>query len=193
MRVRPSRSFRPNAETIEGRCLATAHVVSAALPVHALATVHHQSHHATVDARAVANQNLHHSRQFHKHPHRGLPGGALGVPPGYADFGVVTVWNDTQTTVSFGVSASTFQNGQFFPFTLGPGQYQAYYAFYGPFGQAPTFQFSFDSVNFTNPFSLPAENTVLQVTNWVPTAGTEGFPYAITQSNGQFFLSPFIS
>ena len=41
---------------------------------------------------------------------------------------MISIWNTTTHRVTFSVSASTYQNGRYFNFTLRPGGYQAYYA-----------------------------------------------------------------
>jgi hypothetical protein len=179
MKRSAKRSFRPVAECCEDRCVATAHLAAAAFDLHALSAAHHR----------VTHPAFHTSRpQHHHHQHKpaGQPSspGQVGtpgmlhfrLPSNYLDYGVVTIWNNTNAPATFQLSASTFNNGQFYPFTLPSGGVQSYFA---PVvnGQAPLFQVSFNA-NRSNPIPLPQENIVFQSSTWVPT-GTAGWPYAI--------------
>ncbi len=88
------------------------------------------------------------------------------------------------------VAASTYNNGQFQNFTLRPGGRQAYYAaFRGPFGD-PTFYVSFDTIRRFNTIQVPEINIVNESPRWVPRVGTEGRPYAIVSTVGNYNLVP---
>lgn len=110
----------------------------------------------------------------------------LTIPLNYVDYGVATLWNNTTTAVSFGVSASTYANGQYFTFALNPGEYRSIYATYTATGQAPTIKVAINP-NYP-PVTLSQLNTVFEKPNWVPT-GTEGRPFAINVGVNGLYLS----
>jgi hypothetical protein len=120
---------------------------------------------------------------------RGGHRGQGGLPSNYVDWGVITIWNPTNQRVTFSVSASTFQNGRFFNFTLGPGQFQSYYARFDAQNLPPFFHVSFDPINHTNPIQAQMINTVFEKTTWFPGVGTEGFPYQIAVDINGFRLA----
>ncbi len=120
----------------------------------------------------------------------GGPGGQLGRPAGYRDWGVITIWNLTSTRVTFSISASTYQNGRYYNFTLRPNTYQAYYATFDSFGNQPTFNMSFDPIHRTNSVMVTDINTVFQRNNWYPRFGFEGRPYAIAIDVSGYYLTP---
>ena len=76
--------------------------------------------------------------------------------------GGISVWNSTNHRVTFSVSASTYQGGRFFNFTLRPGAHQAYYASFDRFGNAPFFRVSFDPIHRFNAIQLSDINTVFE-------------------------------
>lgn len=110
----------------------------------------------------------------------------LGLPSGFLDYGVVSLWNNTNTTVTFGISASTYRNGQTFFFTFRPGQNQSFYA---PVvnGIKPLFQVTFNS-DPRNSIPLPQQNIVFESPRYVP-QGTAGWPYAIGYGVNGYFLT----
>jgi hypothetical protein len=136
------------------------------------------------------------ARSIHRHHPIGTtqPGGPngglglirLGLPNGFLDYGVVTLWNNTRTVTSFWVSASTFNNGQYYRFALAPGQVRSFYA---PVvrAQVPLFRVSFNS-NATGPIGLPNENIVFESPFYRP-AGTAGWPYAINFGVKGYFVT----
>lgn len=224
MSNRAKRSFRPEAECVEERCVATAHTLAAGAELHAMAARHRADRAAIVLARlprfqaptnstgqavgpAVAaaaaradRPEIEAFRNRHRHrpPHRGPQGPVtppnggvglirLGLPGGFLDYGVVSLWNNTNTTVTFGISASTYRNGQTFFFTFRPGQNQSFYA---PVvnGIKPLFQMRFNA-NPSNPTILTQQNIVFESPRYVP-QGTAGWPYAIGLGvNGYFVTS----
>jgi hypothetical protein len=116
--------------------------------------------------------------------------GQGSLPSNFRDWGVITIWNSTTHRVTFSVSASTFQNGRYFNFTLRPNGFQAYYAKFDAFNNAPFFHVSFDPINRTNSIQLSDINTVFQRNNWFPAVGTEGKPYAIATDVSGLYLTP---
>lgn len=174
MNNRSKRTFRPGAEAMEGRCLATAGVAEASVGLHALAA-QRVSERALVRAERGA---------AHVHPAANSgsgPSGAagvirLGLPQNFLDYGVVTLWNNSRTTASFTVSASTFQNGRPFSFILQSGQVQSFFApVVGT--SVPVFRVRFNA-NPANVFTLANENIVFQGPGYTPSA-TAGWPYRI--------------
>jgi hypothetical protein len=87
--------------------------------------------------------------------------------------------------VNFQVSASTFGNGAFYPFTLRSGQHQSYYAAEIN-GQNPIFQVRL--AQNEPAIVIPNENIVFETTTYVP-AGTAGYPYAINLGVNGYYLS----
>lgn len=174
MRSRVKRSFRPGAEGLDERCLTTVQAWTAGLGVQTLAAPRHH------EAR-VPNPALRHPRALVQ-PGTGPNGGLglirLGLPSSFLDYGVVTLWNNTRTTAAFSVSASTFRNGQFYPFLLRPGQVQSFFA---PVvnGNVPQFLVRFPA-NPRNAMALPLpyQNIVFESPSYLP-SGTAGWPYAI--------------
>jgi hypothetical protein len=117
-------------------------------------------------------------------------GGQGQLPRSYHDWGVISIWNTTNQRLTFSVAASTYQNGRYFNFVLRPGQYQAYYATYDPYNNAPTFHVSFDPIHQTNPVVVSDLNTVFERRSWYPRVGTEGRPYAIAVDVSGYHLTP---
>lgn len=178
MRSRHSVSFRPEVQPVEDRCLATVHPLVANLGLHSLAGRTH----------AVALRPI---RAGHAVYMAG--GGRSGqgqLPSFYRDWGVITIWNTTTSRVTFSVSASTYQYGRYFNFTLRPNGYQAYYARFDTFNNPPFFHVSFDPIHRTNSIQLSDVNTVFERNNWYPRVGTEGRPYAITTDVSGLHLRP---
>jgi hypothetical protein len=165
--------------------VATAHVALAAVELHAFQVAHLRQE------LLLESAKLHHHHPGHPGP--SLPASPLApgqlhfrLPSNFVDWGVVTLWNNTNAPVTFTVSASTFNNGQFYPFTLQSGQNQSYFA---PVvaGNAPLFQVSF-SPNNANAIPLSNDNIVFESTSYVP-AGTAGWPYAIGFGVNGYFIS----
>jgi hypothetical protein len=177
MRSRHTVSFRPELQRVEDRCLATVHPLVSHLSLHGLAG----------QAHAAALHPLHSGHLVV------MAGGGSGqgqLPSNYHDWGVITIWNTTTHRVTFSVSASTYQHGRYFNFTLRPGGYQSYYATFDSFNNAPFFHVSFDPINRTNSIQLSDINTVFQRNNWYPWIGTEGKPYAIATDVSGLYLTP---
>jgi hypothetical protein len=198
-------AFRPEARLLEGRELTTAGVGSLAA-AHA-AQVH--AHHAAVVAAREAHRiqvQAHHAAvapaAAHGHAHKPTlpPSGRPGIGPGlgrglvrlalpgsFGDFGVVSIWNNTLSTANFSVSASTFNNGLYYPFSLAPGQVRSFYASVAPVtGTLPVFQVSFGLG--TPSIALPQDNLIFETKSWVPN-GTAGYPYAINFGVNGYYLS----
>lgn len=110
----------------------------------------------------------------------------LRLPYNFLDYGVVTLWNNTTSPVTVSVSGSTFNNGQFYPFTILSGQNRSFYA---PVvsGRVPLFQVSFNA-DQSRPIPLPQVNVVFDSPTYVP-QGTAGWPYAIGIGVNGYFLS----
>ncbi len=110
----------------------------------------------------------------------------LGLPSGFLDYGVVSLWNNTGTTVTFGVSASTYRNGQTFLFTFRPGQNQSFYA---PVvnGIKPLFLVTFNS-NPHNPIPLTQQNIVFESSPLRPSRDGR-MAYAIGYGVNGYFIS----
>jgi len=110
----------------------------------------------------------------------------LGLPAEFVDYGVVSLWNNTNTTVTFAVSASTYRQGQAFNFTLLPGQNRSFYA---PVvnGFKPLFQVNFNP-RLSTWIPLPEQNIVFESPSYFP-AGTAGYPYAIGIGVNGYFLT----
>jgi hypothetical protein len=175
MRPRRSLAFRPALERSEERCLATVHpLVSHLIHDGLAAQVHHAAPHLIERGHAVF-----------------MGGGGQGqLPSNFHDWGVITLWNTTTHRLTFSVSASTFQNGRYFNFTLHPGSFQSYYATFDPFNNAPVFHVSFDPIHRTNATQLSDINIVFERNSWFPRVGTEGRPYAIAIDVSGYFLTP---
>jgi hypothetical protein len=120
----------------------------------------------------------------------GGPAGQGGLPAGFHDWGVISIWNTTNVRVTYSVAASTYQFGRFFNFSLRPGGHQAYYARFDSFNNPPFFQVSFDPIHRSNAVQLSDINTVFERSNWYPRIGTEGRPYAIAIDVSGFYLTP---
>jgi hypothetical protein len=120
----------------------------------------------------------------------GGPPGQGALPSNYQDWGAISIWNTTTHSVTFSASASTYQNGRYFNFTLRPGHHQTYYAAFDDFGNAPAFHVSFDPIHRSNPVLISDINTVFERLNWYPRAGTEGRPYAIAIDVSGYHLTP---
>ena len=162
---RTERAFRPVVEGVEKRDLATAGLMHGLVAPAA-------PHAGVAEWKAEAVRPL------------GRPGVGPGLgqglvrltlPYSYGAYGVVTIWNNTNTTVGFAVSASTAYNGQYGLFMLRPGQYQSYFA---PVQntQMPVFRVLLKAGD--TPFVLPQDNRVFEGAGWVA-PGTSGWPYAI--------------
>jgi hypothetical protein len=197
MITRASRAFRPGLDFAEDRCLATVHPLVSQLGHH----VHEAAAHQALRAPSITIEGLNGHRSPHQHGrggHRppvvmdgGGGGGSQGtLPSNYHDWGVITLWNTTNQRLTYSVSASTYQLGRYFNFTLGPGQYQSYFATYDAFNGAPNFHVSFDPIHQTNSIQLSHINTVFEKTSWYPGVGTEGFPYAIAVNVSGLYLTP---
>lgn len=177
MSNRRSCTFRPNLETAEDRCLATVHPLVAHVAEHALGG---QVHGPVAQPKHIGNVIV----------MDGGPGGQGQLPSGYRDWGVITIWNSTNHRVTFSISASTYQNGRYFNFTLRPGGHQAYYATFDSFNNQPAFHVSFDTIHQSNSVQLSDINTVFERNNWIPRVGDEGRPYAIAIDVSGFYLTP---
>jgi len=92
--------------------------------------------------------------------------------------------------VTFSASASTYQNGRYFNFTLRPGGHQAYYATYDSFNNPPFFNVSFDPIHQSNSIQISDINTVFERNNWYPQVGDEGRPHAIAIDVSGYYLTP---
>ncbi len=195
MSNRSRRMFLPCVEGVEQRCAATADLAGAAVAAHAF-EIHAQAipHHQTAHPFLMRGQ-----QHLRHRPHSGPVTGSMPttivngsgtfhfrLPPTYLDWGVVTLWNNTNGQVTFGVSASSYNNGQYYSFTLNSGQRQSFFA---PVvnNQAPLFRVSF-SPNYANPISLPQDNIVFESPNYVPQA-TAGWPYAINFGLNTYSIS----
>ncbi|WP_165249373.1 hypothetical protein [Paludisphaera soli] len=128
----------------------------------------------------------------------GFPGGPAlrdrgpsASPTANVFYGLVTIRNTTQANVAFSISASTYQGGRYFNFTLGPGQRQVYFASYDArTGTAPIFKVSFDTVTRRNVIMLPEVRTQYAPADWVPTDPNLGSPYAIVAEGGRLNVIP---
>ncbi|MDG3006567.1 hypothetical protein [Paludisphaera mucosa] len=198
MRLRTSQAFRPCGEMVERRLL------TAALPPM---------------RAAAAERALHRQRPVNpalRPPLRRTPGvtvpgpagptttigaGFLGnqgpainrptIPAANVSYGLVTITNTTQATIAFSVSASTYQGGKFYDFTLNPGKSEVFYApFGGPFNSAPTFQVSFDTAERRSAIQLAEVDTVYAPARWTPTDVSQGRPYAIVAEFGALNVVP---
>jgi hypothetical protein len=176
MSNRRSRTFRPHLESCEQRCLATVHPLVAHAAQHGLGG---QVHGPVGQPRHLGNVVV-------------MAGGlrsADQLPSGFRNWGVITIWNSTNSRVTFSASASTYQNGRYFNFTLRPGGHQAYYATFDAFNNQPVFHVSFDPIHQSNSVQLSDTNTIFERNNWVP-RGEEGRPYAIAIDISGFYLTP---
>lgn len=109
----------------------------------------------------------------------------LTMPYNFQNYGVVSIWNNTYTRVTFLASASTYQNGTPYSFTLFPGQVRSFYA-QELNGFLPTFEVSFGR---GAPWTvLPLENKVFDGPGYVPN-GTAGWPYAINIGVNGYYIS----
>ncbi|APW60050.1 hypothetical protein [Paludisphaera borealis] len=190
MSKRASQAFRPLLEMSEERLLTTV-----------LAGVGPAAREAAAQFRLTVNRDLHQRVAPQRGDTRavvafGRPrggpgtGGTGGSAAGYINWGVITIINTTSDTVTFSAAASTYNRGQFQNFTLRPGGRQAYYAaFSGPFGE-PTFYVSFDTIRHYNTLQVPEINIINESPRWVPRVGTEGRPYAIVSTVGNYNLVP---
>jgi hypothetical protein len=111
----------------------------------------------------------------------------LALPGNFLDYGVVTIWNNTRAPATIWVSASTFRNGEFFPFILGSGQFRSFYAAVDTSsGALPLFQVSFGPG--TDSIPLPHDNLIFESPAYFP-AGTAGWPYAINFGVDGYYIS----
>jgi hypothetical protein len=187
MRNRVSRSLQPVLEGTENRCLATVHPLMVHLGIHPL--VAHVNRLPHSPPRWAAHPGPLGSSQPVIRMFGG--GGSQGtLPSNYQDWGVISIWNSTNHRVTFSASASTYQDGRYFTFTLRPGGHQTYYAAFDQFGNAPAFHVSFDPIHRSNPTLIADINTVFEKLNWFPKTGTEGRPYAIATDVSGRFLTP---
>lgn len=164
------RAFRPLGEEVEGRALTTGGLLGG---WHAPAPAHHGF------VKAAGLPRLRQSSEARLAIGPGIGQGLLrlNLPFTFVDYGVVTLWNNTNTVVPFAISASTFRGGQPFPFLLGPGQFHSFFAPVAPVtGVPPVFLVGFDP--WSAPTVLPQVNLVYEAPNYIPSA-TAGFPYAI--------------
>lgn len=181
MTRRTSLALKPNLESVEDRLVTTVHPLAAQL-----------------GGRVAAIQ----LRQFDRGPAllrnpTGVsmvrfagPAGQGALPSNYMDWGAISIWNTTNQRVTFSVSASTYRFGQFYNFTLRPGQHQVYYAAYDSFNNPPLFRVSFDPISRTNPAAVSDLNKIFERMNWYPRIGTEGRPYAIATNVSGLYLTP---
>lgn len=197
MRRQARLELRPGVEGVEERRLTTVGVGGAVAGLHAAARGNGPAHAEIAASRFHGHGHGHLRGHFRAHLRFGRPGaapvdfvpivlvGGVGsgngssvarLPANYLDWGVVTLWNNTSSTVTFSVSASTYNGGRFSPFQLPSGGSQSYFA---PVvsGNKPVFRVSFFADN-SNPITLQFENTVFAPTTYNPPS-TAGFPYAI--------------
>ena len=164
------------------------------LPPRSITPPHVQHPAGLISAEGLRNQHkAHFPRASHgKHPVVMSGGGGTqgALPSNYHDWGVITLWNTTNQKVTFSVSASTYRAGQYFNFTLRPGQYQSYYAAFSNTKNTPVFRVSFDPIHQNNAIQISKINTVYERSSWYPAVGTEGFPYAIATNVSGLYLTP---
>ena len=111
MRRRHSLAFRPALEQAEDRCLATVHPLVSHLGAHGLA--------GQVARRLRLIPSTHGSVVIDG---RRRPGAVrASFRRTITNWGAISLWNTTNHRVTFSVSASTYQNGRYFNFTLRPG------------------------------------------------------------------------
>ena len=187
MRNRERYTFRPGLETVEDRCLAAAHGIAG---LAAGGTLHGAAQVAATVPAVQARHAVPSITAGGKIVVFGSGQGQGGLPANYIDWGVITLWNTTSSRVTFSVSASTYQGGRYFNFTLKPGQCQSYYAAFSANQMAPAFRVSFDTIHQFNAILLSDENIVFEKRSWYPAAGTEGRPYAIANSVSGLYLTP---
>jgi hypothetical protein len=198
MSPRQSRAFRPGLDRAEDRFLATVHPLATHLGAHVAAMVHRPAHiqdqTGLITAEGIKNRNkAHFPRPTHGRPPVVMFGGGGtqgGLPSNFHDWGVITIWNTTNQRVTFSISASTYQSGKYFNFTLRPGQFQSYYATFSATNNVPVFRVSFDPINRFNSIQLSNTNTVFESSRWYPAVGTEGYPYAIATNVSGLYLTP---
>jgi len=197
MKPRRSQAYRPLAEHVEDRFLTASIADLRAARLERLAEIRalrannaalrHLSAHTPGVTIPGANG-----------PTTNIGSGLLGNqgPPtgpnstGNVYYGVISIRNTTQATVSFNISASTYQGGKFFGFTLKPGKSEVFYAPYGgPLNSAPSFQVSFDPTN-RNVTLLADVKTVYAPANWTPTNVSLGRPYSIVAGPGYLQVVP---
>ena len=172
---RSSRGFRPELEGVERRELAA---VGGGLAAFAAA------HAGGVHARGYPQPGYPGSHSVAPGMGRGLV--RLALPYSFGDFGVVTLWNNTNTRVTFAASASTFNNGRAYLFLLLPGQVKSFYASNTINGDSPVFRISVGPN--AAPVTLPYQNTVFETRSYFPSA-TAGFPYAINIGVNGYYIS----
>jgi len=177
-------------ESVEERLAATVGMAAAAFAAHGHAVAHPQLVHPLQNR---GQHPLRHGqgplRVVNPMPTTTVDGSGtfhFRLPSNFQDWGVVTLWNNTNVQVTFGVSASTFQNGLFHTFTLNSGQRQSFFA---PVvsGRAPQFQVSFNPDN-SKPIPLSNVNIVFESSSFVPQS-TAGWPYAINLGLNTFSIS----
>ena len=201
------RAFRPCGEAFEARSLATAGAAGAVAGWGARAEAIHERLAArraevlAIRAEAVAARAERvgaHAEgtmtAFGGGRHRPAPpiGPGLGrglvrlaLPLHYLDYGVITVWNNTFSTVNLTVGASTFANGQAFPFAIRSGQFRSFYA---PVidGVEPVFGVTFDPT--VDPILVSKVNVVFEEPAYFP-PGKAGRPYSINFGVNGLYLS----
>lgn len=198
MNPRRSQAYRPLAEQVEERFLTAAVSGLRAARADRLAEVrglranHHPPRTPTPQAPGVTIPGP-------NGPTTNIGSGFLGnqgpatcptSPRANVFYGVISIKNTTQATVSFNISASTYQAGKFFAFTLKPGKSEVFFAPYGgPLNSAPSFQVSFDPTN-RNVTQLADVKTVYAPANWTPTNVNLGRPYAIVAGPGMLQIVP---
>lgn len=190
------RAFVPTAERVEERALTTGGLGAAATAELVRAIGWAQVPAATAHAAGTITALAHHKPPHHPHfalpPSPPIKGGLghglirLALPGNYLDYGVITIWNNTNSAVTFGVSVSSYNGGQFVSFTLGSGRYQSYYGGSSLNNVLPVFRVALNP-NVT-PYTIPNENVVFESPAYYP-AGTAGFPYAINVGVNGLFLS----
>ncbi|AMV36706.1 hypothetical protein [Planctomyces sp. SH-PL62] len=200
MQARRTRAIRPNGEQMEGRLLTAAFPsMRAAMaeramlrnrPIDpALRTPPRRAPGVTVPGPNGPRTTIGAGFLGNQGPRINRP--VAPAPVANVNYGLITITNTTEATITFSVSASTFENGRFYDFTLKAGQSQVYFSrFGGPFDSAPTFQASFDTAERRNAIQLAEVNTVYASTRWVPSDPSLGRPYAIVADAGGLHIVP---
>ena len=169
-----SRTFQPCAEGVEERVLTTAGLTAAG--VHEIRLARQQM---IAETRATAFAKREGIRALDVPPiGPGLGQGLLRItlPSNHVDYGVISIWNNTNTRVTLLVGASTHQGGAYQAFTLMPGRTQSYYALSTMNGDSPIFQVRLPGQS--EPLTLTKVNVVFQQFGYYAPAKA-GYPYAI--------------
>lgn len=176
-----NRTFQPSAEGVEERVLTTAGLAEGGVheAIIARREMIAERREAVMEKRASAFVTREGIRSLDVPPiGPGLGKGLLRItlPFNHADYGVISIWNNTNTRVTFQVGASTHQNGAFQSFTLFAGRTQSYFAFSTINGDPPVFQVRLP--NQAEPYILNNVNVVFQPNGYYAPAKA-GYPYAI--------------